>query len=144
MTFSQKISAYTLGFLFDKDLPDIAMTGLEEGRDSESLRILAGHNTTDNSFLLNEYFIKVLQELRLVVKDRKESLKDVISYYATNIVNKKSDTYLEVKKLNEIISKTEFYYDDLDLMPCYADYISIWEEKMDGLDFHTAEGLTKE
>src|SRR5436189_210349 len=76
MTFHQKLSAYTLSFLTDKDLTDIAMTGLE--------------------------------------------------------------------KLNEIINKTEFDWDDIGLMPCYADYISIWEEKTDGLDFHTADGLTKE
>ncbi len=56
MTFVQKIFAYTLGILTEKDLPDIAITGLEEGYDSESLRILAGHNSTDNAFQLVDYF----------------------------------------------------------------------------------------
>lgn len=80
MTFLQKISAYTLGILTDKDLPGIAMTGLEEGYDSESLRILAGHNMTDNSFVLDDYFRRTLNELRLALKDRKEALKDAVAF----------------------------------------------------------------
>lgn len=144
MTFLQKLSAYSLGFITDKDLPDVAITGLEEGYDSESLRILAGHNTTDNSFVLSDYFIRALKELRLALNDRKEALINVVGFYAKNIVDKKADTYLEFEKLNEVINKTEFHCDDIGLMSCYADYISIWEEKTHGLDFHTAEGITKE
>ncbi|TMI62598.1 MAG: hypothetical protein E6H07_14385 [Bacteroidetes bacterium] len=144
MTFHQKLSAYTLSFLTDKDLPDIAMTGLEEGYDSESLRILAGHNVTDNSFVLRDYFRTALKELGLRLKERREALINVVAFYAKSIIDKKTDTYPELEKLNEIINKTEFDWDDIGLMPCYADYISIWEEKTDGLDFHTADGLTKE
>ena len=144
MTFLQKLSAYSLGLITDKDLPNVAMTGLDEGYDSESLRILAGHNTTDNSFVLNYYFLRTLKERRLALNDKKRALINVVAFYAKNIVGKKSDTYLEFEKLNEIINKTEFHSDDIGLMSCYADYISIWEEKNDGLDFHTAEGLTKE
>lgn len=144
MNFHQKLSAYSLGLLADEFLPDIAITGLEEGYDSESLRILAGHNSVENSFALNDYFIKTLKELGLTQKDRKDALINVIAFYAKKIVDKNTDTYLEFEKLNEVVNKTEFHCEDIGLMPCYADYISIWEEKMDGLDFHTAEGLTKE
>jgi hypothetical protein len=35
MTFIQKLSSYSLGFITDKDLPDVAMTVLEEGYDSD-------------------------------------------------------------------------------------------------------------
>ncbi|RYY00836.1 MAG: hypothetical protein EOO53_21105, partial [Gammaproteobacteria bacterium] len=106
MTLVQKISAYTLGILTDKDLPDIAMTGLEEGYDSESLRILAGYNTTNNSFILNDYFRKTLKELGLTFNDRKEALINVVAFYAKNVVDKKADPYLEFEKVNEIINKT--------------------------------------
>jgi hypothetical protein len=54
MSFLQELSAYSLGFITDKDLPDPAMTGFEEGYDFESPRILAGLNTTKNSFLLRK------------------------------------------------------------------------------------------
>jgi hypothetical protein len=144
MTFFQKLSAYSLGFITDKDLPDVAMTGLQEGYDSESLRILAGHNTKDNLFVLNDYFRRALIELRVVLNDKKESLITVVAFYARNIVDKKVDTYLEFEKLNEIITKTGFHCADIGLNSCYAEYISIWEEKMDGLDFHTADGIPKE
>ena len=144
MTFLQKLSAYSLGFITDKDLPELAMTGLEEGYDSKSLRILAGLNTMANSFVLNDYFRRTLKELRLELKDRKEALINVVAFYAKNIVDMKADTYLEFEKLNEIINKTEFHCEDLGLMSCYVDYISIWEEKTGGLDFHSAENITKE
>lgn len=144
MTFLQKLSAYSLGLITDKDLPEVAMTGLEEGYDSESLRILAGYNTTENPFVLADYLTRALKELRLAFNDRKKALIDVASFYVKNIVDKKADTYLEFEELTEIIDKTEFQCEDIGLMSCYAEYISIWEEKTDGLDFHTAMGLTKE
>lgn len=144
MTFLQKICAYTLGIITDSDLPDVAMTGLEEGYDSESLRILARHNTIENTFVLNDYFIKALEELGIILNDRRNALIAVVSFHAKQIVDKNADTYIEFEKLNEIINKTEFHCADIGLMPCYADYISIWEEKTGGLDFHTAEGITKE
>ncbi len=144
MTFLQKLSAYSLGLITDKDLPDLAMTGLEEGFDSESLRILAGHNATENLFVLNDYFTRALKELGLTLKERKDAFIDIIVFYARKIVNYKTDTYCEFEELTTIVNKTGFHWSDIGLMPCYAEYISIWEEKMDGLDFHTAEGLTKE
>lgn len=143
MNFLQKLSAYSLGIITDKDLPDLAMNGLEEGFDSESLRILAGHNSEDNAFVLKDYFTKTLKELKLTLKERKDAFIDIIAFYARNIVDRKVDAYLGFKKIITIVNKTEFSWDDVDLMRCYAEYISIWEEKMNGLDFHTAEGLTK-
>ena len=132
MTFLQKLSAYTIGFFTDKDLPDIAMSGLEEGYDSESLRILAGLNSAENLFVLDGYLIKALKELRLKLKERKEALISVISFYANNVVDKKADPYIEFERINEIINKTEFDYIGIDLLPCYADYISIWEVETNG------------
>lgn len=144
MTLNQKISAYTLGFLTDKDLPDIAITGLEEGYDSESLRILAGHNSTDNAFQMVDYFNSSLKELCLTQPDRKTALINVIKFYTHHIVLKQVDPYLGFEKIQESINKTEFYYDDINLMNCYGDYISIWEVKSDGLQLHTGSGMTKE
>jgi len=144
MTFVQKISAYTLGILTDKDLPDIAMTGLEEGYDSESLRILAGYISTDNAFQLVDYFNASLKELMLTQPDRKTALINVIKGYSHNIVDRKVDPYLGFDRIKDAVGKTEFYYDDINLMNCYADYISIWEVKSDGLQLHSGSGLTKE
>lgn len=144
MTFLQKIAAYSLGFKTDKDLPDIAMTALEEGHDTASLRMLAGKSEKDSAFELREYFGLVLKEQGLVLPERKEALISVLIFYASMIVNKKVDTYQGFDEMNNIINKTEFECDALGLMSCYVDYITIWEEKSDGLDFHTTAGISKE
>ncbi len=143
MTFLQKISAYSLGLNTEKDLPGLAITGLEEDYDSESLRILAGLHPTDTPFKLNDYFTRTLKELQITMPEGKEAVIQVVAYYASAIVEKKTDTYVEFGKLIDIINKTPFHCADIGLLHCYADYISIWEEKMGGLDFHTSEGITK-
>jgi len=144
MTFEQKIAAYILGLLKENDLPDIALTGLEEGKDSLSLRMLAGLSPTSNPFELETYFKNAVSELNVKLQEKKEALISIIAYYARIIVESNTDTYNRFSKLNEIIGSTEFSYDDIGLMYCYGDYISIWEEKTGGLDFHTTEGLSKE
>ncbi len=144
LTFLQKISAYALGLSTEKDLPGLAITGLEEGYDSVSLRILAGLNPTDSPFNLNDYFTSSLNELQIIMPEGKEALIEVVAYYARAIVEKTTDTYTAFGKLIDIINKTPYHCADIGLLHCYADYISIWEEKMGGLDFHTKEGITSE
>lgn len=144
MTFHQKLSSYTLGFLTDKDLPDIAITGLEEGFDSPSLRILAGNESNENPFVLYDCFKLAVAELGLELKDPREALIQVICFYAKRITDQQINTYTGFDQLNSLINKTRFQCQDLELMPCYVDYITIWEEKGGGLDFHTVEGLTRD
>ena len=133
MTFLQKIAAYSLGFKTDKDLPDIAMTAMEEGYDTASLRMLAGKSEKDSAFELREYFGLALKELGLVLPERKEALTRVVAFYANRIAEKEVDTYQGFDEMNAMINKTEFECDALGLMSCYVDYITIWEEKSDGL-----------
>ena len=144
MTLVQKISAYNLGLLTDRDLPDIAMTGLEEGYTSESLRILAGYSSNDNAFQLVDYFKRTLLELRLTPIDKKDSLISVIKHYADKIIQRQLDPYLGFDDINKIVRTTHFDYSDISLNECYVDYISIWEVQSDGLQLHTGSGLTKE
>lgn len=144
MTFLQKISAYSLGLSTEKDLPDLAITGLEEGYDSASLQILAGLNPGNHLLNLTDFFNKSLKELQITIPEGKEALIEVVAFHASVIVGKKTDTYAEFGKLIDIINKTPFHCADIGLLHCYADYISIWEEKMGGLDFHTKAGITSE
>ena len=144
MTFLQKLAAYSLGFKTDKDLPDIAMTAMEEGYDTASLRMLAGKSEKDSAFELREYFGLALKELGLSLPERKEALTRVVAFYANRIAEKEVDTYQGFDEMNAMINKTEFDCESLGLMSCYVDYITIWEEKSDGLDFHTAEGISKD
>ena len=144
MTFIQKISAYNLGFLLDRDLPEVALTGLTEGFDSQSMIQLAGYNELENPFLLAETFHKSLIELGIVLFGRKESIINVITFYATQIVNHEVDAYAGFDTINKFVRKTEFDYSDLYLNDCYVEYITIWELKTDGLQMHEGSGLTKE
>lgn len=144
MTFLQKIAAYSLGFKTDKDLPDIAMTAMEEGYDTASLRMLAGKSENDSAFELRDYFGLTLKELGLVLPETNEALKRVVAYYAKRIAEKEVDTYQGFDEMNDMINRTAFDCEALGLMSCYVDHITIWEEKSEGLDFHTAEGISKE
>jgi len=144
MTLVQKLSAYTLGMLSDKDLPDIALTGLDEGYDSPSLRILAGYRSSDNPFQLKDYFEKALMELGIAERNQRDSLIEIIKYYADQIVHKKLDPYLGFDQIDKILLSTQFEYRDIFLDKCYVDYISIWEVQNDGLQLHEGSGLTKD
>ena len=143
MTFNQKISAYTLGLLTVKDLSDIAMTALEEGKDSESLRMLAGQNASCNAFQVLDYFSSTLKELNMKLPDQKAALLDVLKYLVRRIVDKQSDPYPQFEKINEIVSRTEYDLEQLNLMDCYVLYICIWEVKGDGLQLQ-GTSMTKE
>ncbi|HRG92984.1 MAG TPA: hypothetical protein PLZ10_08535, partial [Chitinophagaceae bacterium] len=98
----------------------------------------------DSPFNLNDYFTSSLNELQIIMPEGKEALIEVVAFYARAIVEKTTDTYTAFGKLIDIINKTPYHCADIGLLHCYADYISIWEEKMGGLDFHTKEGITSE
>ncbi len=119
------------------------MAGLEEGYDSESLRILAGHRSEDNPFQLVDYFNRVLRELNLTQPDRKSALFDVLKFHGSKIVHRQFDPYLGFEQIHNIVNKTEFDHSDLELSDCYADYITIWEVANDGLQLHEGSGLSK-
>lgn len=121
----------------------MAMTAMEEGYDTASVRMLAGKSGNDSAFELRDYFGLALKELGLVLPERKEALITVVAYYAKRIAEKEVDTYLGFDEINDMINRTEFDCEALGLMSCYTDYITIWEEKSDGLDFHTAAGISK-
>jgi hypothetical protein len=144
MNFKQKISAFNLGFLTDRDMPEIALTGLEEGYDSESLIILAGLTPNDNYFRMLEYFKEALSELGLEQKDKLRSLIDVAYYYASQIITGKEDPYTGFDTLNRLVRQTDFDYPDMALDFCYADYITLWEVIGDGLQMQAGSGLTKD
>jgi hypothetical protein len=89
MTFNQKLANYVLGSLTVSDLPDVAMTGINEGLESESLLILAGFCKNENDFEILSYFKKALFELKIELKSEKEAAIEIIHFYALEILNGK-------------------------------------------------------
>jgi hypothetical protein len=112
VNFRQQISNYILGNLTTSDLPKVALIGLEDGLDSESLIILAGLGENNNAFEINSYFNKVIDELGIQIPDKKTAALEIIRYYADLIKSKLIDPYLGVEKIvQEVFYKTDFFDD---------------------------------
>lgn len=54
-------------------LPELAMQGLMEGMESESLVVLAGMSKYDNAFEIQEYFEKSLLELKIDLPNKRQA-----------------------------------------------------------------------
>ena len=97
LNFRQQIAKYVTGNVTTDQLPDIAVQGLEEGLDTPSLCILAGLSKNESAFQIEQYFKLTLDELEIVLPDRRKAALE----YAIAIV----DEILEGKK--EIIQGTK-------------------------------------
>lgn len=61
------------GNLTTSQLPEIAILGLKEGLESESLLILGSLSKNDNSFEINQYFEKMIKELDIELPERRRA-----------------------------------------------------------------------
>jgi len=129
MDFRQKIAKYVTGNMTSDQLPDIGMTGLEEGLDAPSLCILAGLTKNESPFEIEHYFKLALDELKIALPDKREAAIE----YAIGIVGE----IIEGKK--GIIKGTrEIRYKALDSY----DFFSEDEQYCyDSIGFETAYGL---
>jgi hypothetical protein len=133
VNFKQKLAAYKLQLLEDENLPDLAITGLMEGLDSESLIILAGMSKTDNIFSMKSYFKHALEELMLKIPDIEEANEIIIDYYSELIINRKLDSFLGFKNLLHAIGFDNVIDIKYKLMKAYHEYIIIDETENEGL-----------
>jgi len=85
MPFEESISKYIIGKVEISEIPKIAVKGVEEGYESESLFILAGMNENDNPFELKNYLELSLEELGIGPKSRFEAAKYLTDYYVNKI-----------------------------------------------------------
>lgn len=100
MNFQQKLSDFVLGNRTISQHPDIAITAINEQRDSESLVILAGMNEQDNSFELEQYFQQALSELQIELPTKMEAAKMLINYYLQLMIS-------EPKRAFELMTKSQ-------------------------------------
>lgn len=137
MNFRQQIAKYVTGNLTTDQLPDIWVSGLEEGLDTPSLCILAGLSKNDSPFQIDHYFKLTLKELKIQLPDKRQAAIE----YALAIV----DEILEGKKvvisgIREIRYKAIDSYDFFSESKQYC-YDSIRFEKAYGL-FDTFDELS--
>jgi hypothetical protein len=109
LTFKEKIADYVLGNRTTSRFPDIAINGLEEGNESESLLILAGMSENDNNFELEQYFSQMLLELGFELPSKLEAADILITFYLTKMVNEPENGFdLMTKIHNEIYHANEW------------------------------------
>ena len=137
MNFRQQIAKYVTGNLTTDQLPDIGITGLEEGLDTPSLCILAGLIKNESPFQIDHYFKLTLEELNIKLPDKRQAAIE----YAMAIV----DEILDGKK-DVIIGTREIRYKAIDSYDFFSEsrqfcYDSIGFEKTYGL-FDTIDELS--
>ena len=134
MNFIEKIANYRLGNISRSQFPDIAMTALNENIESDSILILAGMSDRDNTFELEQYFNKSLEELNISLPDKLISAKILIRYYLNEIILNQNEVfkimqiidneiYKQVDWVSELnISRKEFVGEELGLERMYTWY----------------------
>lgn len=141
MNLKEKIANYVLGNFSRRHLPEIAMTGLEEGLESESLYILAGMNDRDDSFEVEKYFDGCLKELNFVLPTKLQAAKIMLAYYLKQIVDNPELAFEIMSKIdNEVYnlidwgsklpnSKVKYVGEELGLEKMY-----IWYRELQDFD----------
>jgi hypothetical protein len=129
MNFTQQIAKYVTGNITTDQLPEIGITGLQEGFDTPSLCILAGLSKNESPFLIDHYFNLALKELNINLPDKRQAAIE----YALGIV----DEILEGEK--DVIAGTrEIRYKAID---SYDFFSESKQYCYDSIGFETAYGL---
>ena len=137
MDFRQQIAKYVTGNMTSDQLPDIGMTGLEEGLDTPSLCILAGLSKNESPFEIEHYFKLSLDELKIELPSNREAALEYAIGIVGEIIEGKKDL---IKGTREICYKAIRSYDFYSETMHYC-YDSIGFETVYGL-FDTFEELS--
>jgi len=115
MNFIQKLANYNLGNVTISELPDLAITAIEENFKSDNLFILAGMNETDNTFELEEFITKSLIELGITVVDKYSSAKILLRYYLDLMIKKLKHAFEVMSIIDRTIMNKVDWVKELDL-----------------------------
>jgi hypothetical protein len=150
MTFNQKLANYALGNYISTDLPDIALTGIVENFESESLLILAGFSKNENSLEAQYYLKKALSELKIELKSEKDAAIEMIHYYADEVINERISSSEGINLIvRKIINNYTIWREDrgfscnsIDFMNLYSLY---WQlDELENADYYMDLGNKKE
>lgn len=130
MTFKYQISNYALGFLDEQSIPKIGIAALNEGIESENLRIIAGMSSTNNTFKLKEYLLAALDENNIYLPSKKEALKTILSPIINKILSNKIDIIIGCLEITKIVNRTKFEWSDLGLLSIYIALIEVGENDL--------------
>ena len=105
MNFYQRIANYILGNEKVVDLPEIAILGLKEGLESNSLMILASLTNKDNTFEIEDYYKRSLKELRIQEPSKLEAAILLLEYHLIRMIRTPSKCYEIMKIIDNKIYK---------------------------------------
>ena len=109
MNFRQLLADYYLGNKSTSQLPEIALKGIQEGIESDSLLILAGMNQNDNLHEINQYFKHAETELNIKELQPLESANILLEYYLNIMVKNPNQAYELMDKIhNNIYTNIKF------------------------------------
>lgn len=110
MKFKHQIAKYITGNLSTSQLPEVAILGLEEGFESDSLLILASFGKNDNSFEINEYFEKTIAEINLELPEKRQAAIIYAEGIVDDIINGKIEIIQGISEIkNNAIDSFDFY-----------------------------------
>ena len=92
-SFLDNLALYVLEGQPTPILPDIAMQGLEDDYDSESLILIAGCPSNENPFVIDVHFKSLLKELGLHLAEKSQAALFLIKSIRKKIVDNEIDPY---------------------------------------------------
>jgi hypothetical protein len=133
--FKKQILKYATGNLITSELPEIGIMGLEEGFDTPSLRILAGLSTTENPFVIEQYFKVALDEIQISLPDKRQAAIEYGYAIVDEIMEGKRGIFEGTKEIRykaidsyDFFSESQKYcYDSIGFEKAYALYDTIDE-----------------
>ena len=89
LNFELHIASFALGHKSTSELPTIALVGLQQGLDSESLLVLAGMSSSDNSFEIEFYFRSALKELGIQLPNKQDATIKLAKFFVDEVLDGK-------------------------------------------------------
>ena len=86
LTIEELLARYIMGKMSLPALPSLAIEAIENKYESESMFIVAGMRSTDNSFELKEYLNRALEELQINIRDKTLAAKLLANYTVNEIL----------------------------------------------------------
>jgi len=110
MNFKELLANYYLGNSSTSKLPEIALQGLKEGYESESLEILAGLSDRDNPHEINHYFELTKNEIDISDEGVRSSVNILLKYYLSRIIAEPHNAFEYMERINWDVYTNKFTY----------------------------------
>jgi hypothetical protein len=150
VNFKQQLSQYVIGNLAAAQLPEVALQGIREGLDCESIWILAGMNQSDPGVDKERYLEATLRELNLVLPERRTAALMVAVEIAESILEGRREiidgvrsiVYDVLYKYDFDAEKSQYAYGSIGFEKVYGNYWSC--DEIAGADRQWREDKTNE